>query len=111
VGAVGSPASQDEVTIRLAGASDMCELVALAALDSASILEGEVIVAELGSRIVAAKPLDGGPAIADPFVRTTALVQLLEVRSKQLRVAAATNKPSMIDRVRVLRERLAVLGS
>ena len=33
-------------------------------------------------------PLAGGPAIADPFHRTAALVQMLELRAQQLRVSA-----------------------
>ena len=32
-------------------------------------------------------PLDGGPAIADPFVRTAALVEMLEFRVRQIKRA------------------------
>ena len=35
--------------------------------------------------MVAALPIDGSSAIADPFRRTAALVQMLELRAGQLR--------------------------
>ena len=77
-----------EVTVRLARSSDTRQLFSLAALDSASVPQGEVLVAESEGRIVAALPLAGGPAIADPFHRTVALVQMLELRAQQLRASA-----------------------
>ena len=77
-----------EVTVRLARSSDARQLFSLAALDSASVPQGELVVAESGRRIVAALPLAGGPAIADPFLRTVALVQMLELRAQQLRASA-----------------------
>jgi hypothetical protein len=76
-----------DVTVRLARSSDTRQLFSLAALDSASVPQGDVIVAESRGRIVAALPLAGGPAIADPFHRTAALVQMLELRARQLRTA------------------------
>ena len=42
---------------------------------------------EAGDRPVAALPLDGGRAIADPFHRTTALVEMLDLRARQLRAS------------------------
>ena len=76
-----------EITVRLARSSDTRQLFSLAALDSASVPQGDVVVAESQGRIVAALPLDGGRAIADPFHRTVALVQMLELRAQQLRTA------------------------
>ena len=43
--------------------------------------------------MVAAMPLDGGPALADPFHRTAALVEMLELRARQLRDARAAVPP------------------
>ena len=74
-----------DVTVRLARSSDTRQLFSLAALDSASAPQGDALVAESGGRIVAALPLAGGSAIADPFHRTAALVQMLELRAQQLR--------------------------
>ncbi len=72
------------------------------------MLEGEVIVAEIGGRIVAAMSLDRGSVIADPFVRTAALVELLEVRGQQLRRGVAVPEPGIVSRLRALQQRLAV---
>jgi hypothetical protein len=57
----------------------------LAQLDSARRPSGPVLVAAVGGEPVAALPLDGGAAIADPFQRTAALVSLLELRVAQMR--------------------------
>ena len=54
----------------------------LAALDSAQVPAGDVIVAETSGRIVAALPVSGGRAIADPFRRTAGLVHMLQVSVK-----------------------------
>jgi len=76
-----------EVTVRLAHSRDAGQLVDLAALDCATVPAGDVMVAEAGGRIVAALPVAGGPAIADPFRRTAGLVTLLELRATQLQAA------------------------
>jgi hypothetical protein len=87
-----------EVTVRVAGAADARALVRLAALDSAEPLEGSALIAELEGTIVAAVPLDGGPAIADPFVRTVALVEMLELRVTQIHQAQAGPARRLIRR-------------
>jgi hypothetical protein len=51
-------------------------------------------VAEIDERMVAALPLRGGRAIADPFHRTAALVQMLELRAGQLREAQGRSQPA-----------------
>jgi hypothetical protein len=56
----------------------------LAQLDSTSRPSGPVLVAAVGGEPRAAVPLDGGPAIADPFQPTAELVSLLELRVAQL---------------------------
>ncbi len=96
-----------EVTVRLARSSDTRQLFSLAALDSASVPEGELVVAESDGRIVAALPLNGGPAIADPFHRTAALVQMLELRARQLR-AATPAAHSAAERLRGMLQRPAL---
>ncbi len=74
-----------DVTVRLADYSDAAALVRLADLDDTRVPDGPVLVAEAGDRPVAALPLNGGRAIADPFHRTTALVEMLDLRARQLR--------------------------
>jgi len=96
------------VTVRLARPSDARQLALLAALDSAAAPEGDLVVAESDGRIVAAMPLAGGMAIADPFVRTAALVELIGLRARQLRAAVPARRTSILDRLRVLQERPVV---
>ena len=74
-----------DVTVRLADYSDAAALVRLAGLDDARVPDGPVLIAETGHRPVAALPLNGGSAIADPFHRTAALVEVLDLRARQLR--------------------------
>lgn len=74
-----------EITVRLADYSDSRALLRLAALDSAQVPDGALVVAESDGELVAALPVDGGRALADPFYRTAALVQMLELRAVQLR--------------------------
>jgi hypothetical protein len=69
---------------RASGRSDARAMARLAGLDSAPLPTGDVLVAEVEGRILAALPLDGSPAIADPFRRTKAIVSLLELRASQL---------------------------
>jgi hypothetical protein len=90
-----------DITVRMAVPADSSRLRTLAALDSARLPEGELIVAESGGHIVAALPLAGGAAIADPFHRTAALVQMLELRARQLRPGKApAPAPSLAERIR-----------
>ncbi len=76
-----------EITVRLADYSDSRALLRLAALDSAYVPDGALVVAESDGQLVAALPLDGGRAIADPFHRTAALIEMLELRAVQLRTS------------------------
>jgi hypothetical protein len=75
----------ETVTIRMAVSADAEALGRLAQLDSAPP-PGSVpmLVAEVAGELRAALPLDGGPAIADPFRRTAELVAILAERMRQL---------------------------
>ena len=44
-----------------------------------------MLLGELDGELVAAVPIAGGPAIADPFLKTSAFVSLLGLRAAQLR--------------------------
>lgn len=76
------------VLIRNASDRDAQKLHRLAVLDSAPDLHGPAIVAEREGRVIAAMPLDGGRAIADPFEPSADVVRLLELRRAQLEEAA-----------------------
>ena len=74
-----------EITVRLADHTDSRALLELAALDSAQVPAGALVLAESDGEIVAAVPVDGGRAIADPFRSTALLVEMLELRAAQIR--------------------------
>ena len=78
------PAADTELTIRRADAQRRGEVERLAMLDSAEPLHGDVLLAELDGRVVAALELDGSRAIADPFARSAPAVSMLRVRAQQL---------------------------
>ncbi len=69
--------SVDGVLLRRARADDYADLGRLADLDSAHPLPGPALVAEENGAIVAALCLSSGRAIADPFVPSLHLVELL----------------------------------
>ena len=62
-----------------------------------------MLVAEVDERIVAAVPVDGGRAIADPFRPTADIVELLQARAELLAPSArrAPRTRLRLPRVRV----------
>src|SRR3954452_11743214 len=77
-------AHEAEFLIREPRPADDLAVRALAVLDGAEPPLGRVVVAEVRGAIVAAVPLDGAGAFADPFRHTADLVALLEARAKQI---------------------------
>jgi hypothetical protein len=80
------------VVLRPARAGDEAGLVRLAALDSARPLAGPAFVAEKNGALVAALCLSTGRAVADPFVPSLHLVELLR-RYASVRDARAPAQP------------------
>ena len=77
------------LTIRRVRPEDGPALADLAELDSARPLDGEVLVALLEERPVAALELSGDAEIADPFWPNETALARLRVRADQLRAGAA----------------------
>jgi hypothetical protein len=75
------------VVIRAARGSDGPALRRLAALDSAELPAGELLLAESDDEVVAAMSVDTGAKVADPFRRTADVVDLLAFRARRLRAA------------------------
>jgi hypothetical protein len=65
------------ITIRQSTDSDVRELRRLAELDSTRPLSGPALIAEHGGHAVAAVSLDGRRSIADPFLPTADVVEML----------------------------------
>jgi hypothetical protein len=79
------PMLSPDVVIRLAGPADTAAMQRLAALDSAAVPEGELLVAVVRGELWAALSLDSFESVADPFRPTGELVFLLVERGRQLR--------------------------
>ncbi len=83
------PHDSETVVLRPAHQGDADALRRLAILDSAAPLTGDVLVAERDGVILVAHELNGDQWIADPFVRTADLAELLRARIGLLRRAGA----------------------
>ena len=73
------------LVIRAASPEDEPALARLSALDEHELPHGDRLVGELGGRIVAALDVRSGDAIADPFVPTSGVLELLGLRAAQVR--------------------------
>lgn len=101
--------SEAEITIRILDDRDGEALARLAQRDSASVPRGRLLGASLDGRLVAARSLESGRAIADPFVPTAAVGALLERRAAQL--ARASRARRGLGRLVGRRSRAALPGS
>jgi hypothetical protein len=99
---VESHRNHEHVTVRYAGVADAPALARLAALDSGTPPRGPALIAEVGSRPLAALPLGSGRPIADPFEPTAELVALLQLRAAQLDAGNASPRRSFAQRLRGL---------
>jgi hypothetical protein len=97
-----TPPPLDGVLLRTARADDDADLARLAALDSARPLAGPALVAEENGAMVAALCLSTGRVVANPFVPTLHLVELLR------RHASGLAEPVAAPRGRRLLSRLAL---
>jgi hypothetical protein len=74
-----------EIELRMCRVSDNEALAGLAAMNDRVLPSGSFVVAMVNGRLAAAQPVDGGPLLADPFIRTLHLRRLLELRAAQIR--------------------------
>jgi len=72
------------MTVRLATSADRAALSRLADLEEAAQPAEPVLLGELMQRPVAALSLCDGRVVADPFVPTGELVELLRLRARQM---------------------------
>jgi hypothetical protein len=101
------PASRyDSVAVRLARPEDEPAIRRLASLDGKSVPKGRLLVAEADSEVIAALPVAGGSAVADPFRWTSDVVALMEMRAEQLAGAEVAPQPAPSGAVAKLRAQL-----
>ena len=70
------------ILIRDATDADICTLTDLAALDSREPLAGPALLAEVDGVARAALDLHDGAVVADPFVATAEVVELLRLHAR-----------------------------
>lgn len=73
------------IAVRMLGTDDRAEVLRLAGVDSSAVPNpADLLGAEVDGRLIATISLGDGSTIADPFVATSAAVELLRLRSDQL---------------------------
>jgi hypothetical protein len=83
-----TPDAYESVTVRLARPTDAEAVLELSERDGHRVPHGSVLVAEVNGAVLAARSLESGTSVADPFRPTAHLTELLELRSAHLRNAA-----------------------
>lgn len=78
-----------EIVLRSAGAADAAALRQLAELADRPLPAGPILLAASDGDVVAALSSRTGELVTDPFRASADLVQLLELRARQLRRLAA----------------------
>lgn len=89
-----------EMVLRADRPTDESTLRRLAALDSTRPLKGPALVAEIDGEPVAALGLTDGRVVADPFVKTAEVVELLKVRADRMQVESDERPHGFVDRFR-----------
>lgn len=84
------------ITIRPAYADDDSSLVRLAALDSAAVPAGPLLLADVDGELRAALSLSDGHVIADPFSPTLDLIDLLRVHAAARPAASSRRRRSRL---------------
>jgi hypothetical protein len=77
-----------DVAIRWAVQADAAAIARLAELEERPRPAGRMLVAQARGEVVAALPVDGGEALADPFRPSADTLELLAFRARQLRMPA-----------------------
>jgi hypothetical protein len=80
--------TQHQITIRRATSEDDRAVLRLALLDDRPAPRGAALLAFVDGELAAARSLNGRGAVADPFRRTAALLDMLEIQTRSERAAA-----------------------
>jgi hypothetical protein len=95
------------ITIRRSQNQDSDAIGRLAGLDSRHEPRGDALLAFDNEALVAALPLDGGEAIADPFHYTAEIVDLLRLRAAQGEAPATVRRERHLRRLGLVEGRAA----
>jgi hypothetical protein len=76
------------ITIRHSRYEDGPAVLRLAQLDDRPVPQGQKLLAFVNGELAAARPIEKGTPVADPFRRTKELLEMLDLRAKQERRAA-----------------------
>jgi hypothetical protein len=96
--------SGPEIRIRVAREADLAAVTRVAGRDSNQPPAWPILIAEVGAELRAAISLTDGEVVADPFHRTTELVEMLRIRAQS---ASANSNGEVIRFERPRRERIA----
>lgn len=76
------------ITIRHSRQEDAPAVLRLAQLDDRPVPQGDKLLAFVNGELAAARPIDRGASVADPFRRTKEILEMLDLRARQERKAA-----------------------
>jgi hypothetical protein len=88
-----------ELKLRPASDADTSALLRLARLDSSRALTGTIVLAEDDGEIVAARSLEDGTAIANPFRATAPIAAMLRVYATRLRDPEPRRRAAFLRRL------------
>lgn len=87
-----------EIRLGMLKEEDAAELRAVAERDSQAVPSGIVLGARMDGRLVAARSISDGHAVADPFIRTAEVQRLLAARAAQIRGSRSGGLRQMLAR-------------
>ncbi len=90
------------LAIRLAGGRDADAVTLLEQMEQRTLSAGPHLVAEVDGRVVAAVAVVDGTAVGNPFEHTTAAVELLRLRARQLRIVGVPRPARRVARARII---------
>jgi hypothetical protein len=97
------------ITIRFSTNADRERILELAELDARAAPQGEAMLAEVEGRLVAAVGVADGRSVADPFVLTGEVLDVLALRAEQERERTLGRGP-LLGRLMLIRQRAGVIA-
>jgi hypothetical protein len=97
------------ITIKFSTEADRKRILELAELDGRPAPQGDALLAETDGRLVAAVGVADGTAVADPFVLTGEVLDVLRLRAEQERERTLGRGP-LLGRLMLIRQRAGVIA-